>query len=424
MPKKKRHNPWVWIPWLFATEGVVSATVTYVALLMFFQLGASYSMATLLSASLLIPSIIKQKVIFTPKTNRLLKFFILLLQVLLFAAFVLIAFVIKAHKYSLTPVFLSLLLVSFLNALNEKCVAKYYSNQLDRKKQNLFGNYKYVASQLSFVVTYGILIIFVGLHEIFFRNVSLAWAMENYLIAGVLLILLIVNATMLKRPNYESAVNYRYAKSVYKNWKLKARNARFLLIIALLLLPQALLFATRVFFLMAPSTSGGLGCTLQDVGFAQGTIGVIAFSIGTFVGQHLIRRFGNKSMFWVMILPLIASPVFYMIMNFLMLTDLIYICIMTFLSQLCFGFGLNICVIFVKRTTGIFEDNIINLVHNPLVVAAMFIPIAVSGWLVELMGFKIFFIVNAASAILSILTILLNYKFIVRHILNYRKIIL
>ncbi len=203
MAKKKRHNPWVWIPWLFATEGVVSATVTYVALLMFFQLGASYSMATLLSASLLLPSIIKQKVIFTSKTNRLLKFFILLLQVLLFAAFVLIAFVIKAHKYSLTPVFLSLLLVSFLNAINEKCVAKYYSNQLDSKKQNIFGNYKYVASQLSFVVTYGILIIFVGLHEIFFRNVSLAWAMENYLIAGVLLVLLIVNATMLKRPDYE-----------------------------------------------------------------------------------------------------------------------------------------------------------------------------------------------------------------------------
>ena len=55
----KKSNPWLWIPTLFATEAIVSATVIYVVLLMFIQLGASYSKATLFTSILLWPSIAK-----------------------------------------------------------------------------------------------------------------------------------------------------------------------------------------------------------------------------------------------------------------------------------------------------------------------------------------------------------------------------
>jgi len=388
---------------------------------MFIQLGHSYSMATLLSASLLLPSILKQVVLFKNKSNLHLKYFTLLMQTLLFAAFILTAYIVRKHYSGVFIPFLMLMLVSVLNALNEKCVANYYNNQLDRKMQKVLGNYKFITSQIAFAVTYGILIIFVGLHEIFFRNIRLAWAMQYYLIAGVLLILLIINTLLLKKPDTNNAVVYRHVRLKRINKKIKFRNLRFLFIVTMLLLPQALLFATRVFFLMAKEDEGGLGCALQDVGFAQGTIGIIAFSIGTFIGQKLLRK--TEKIFWIMIIPLLASPVFYLIMNYLLLTDLMHICIMTFASQFCFGFGLNICLILIRRTTDVFEDNIITLIHNPIVVAAMFIPIAASGFLLELLGFKLFFILNVACAFLSILTLAINYKFIVKHILKYKKIV-
>lgn len=247
--------------------------------------------------------------------------------------------------------------------------------------------------------------------------------MQYYLIAGVLLVLLMINTLLLKKPETKNAVDYRHVRPKRINRKIRFRNIRFLFIVAMILLPQALLFATRVFFLMAREDEGGLGCTLQDVGFAQGTIGIIAFSIGTFIGQKLLRRWGYKKLFWIMIVPLMASPVFYLIMNFLLLTDLLHICIMTFASQLCFGFGLNICVVLIKRTTDVFEDNIITLIHNPIVVAAMFIPLAASGFMLDLLGFKLFFIVNVACTLLSLITLAVNYKFIVKHILQYKKII-
>jgi len=422
MDKKKRHNPWIWVPGIFATEGVVSATVTYVSLLMFIQLGASYAFATLLSASLLLLSIVKQFNFLGNKFNKFLKIFTISLQFLLFIAFIFTAHMVNSFKTGIVIPFACLMAVALINAFNEKCVFRYYNNILNRQKQKVLGNYKFVASQISFIVTYGILIIFVGLHEIFFRNLRLAWTTAFYLIAGVIMALIIVNAFLLKKPNKVNEVDYLKPRPKSLPKKILIRNGRFLFIIFMLLLPQALMFASRVLFLMASEDEGGLGCTLQDVGFAQGTIGVIAFSIATLIGQHLMRKFGQKRLFWIMILPLIISPVFYLIMNFLMRTDLLSICIMTFAAQFCFGFGLNICVVFINRTNQVFEDNIINLIHNPIVVAAMFIPIACSGWLINILGFKWFFMINASAAILSILTLIINYKFIVRHILNYKTI--
>ena len=421
--KRKRNSPWVWIPTLFATEAIVSATITYVAILMFYQLGASYTKATFLAALLMIPSMGKAFIPWNHKWNVVLKLVLIATNILLFIAFLITAFVIDHPQSNIYMVFASLFAVAVLNALNEKFIALYYDNLLNRGMQRILGNYKFVSTQISFILTYGILIIFVGFHEIFFRNIHLAWSMEYYMVAGVLLILLIFNSILLAKPRIRSEVTHTHHYKRMSNSKIRLRNLRFFLIVATLLLPQSLLFFSRVFFLIAPDSHGGLDFTLQDIGFAQGTIGVLAFMTGTFIGQHLIRRFGNKRMFWIMIPPLLASPVFYLVVFlFFMPASLMTICLLTFASQLCFGFGLNVCIFLIQRTTDVFEDNIISLMHVPLVSLAMFIPLALSGLLLQTLQFKYFFIVDAALSVIALYIILQNRNFINRHIIDYKKI--
>ena len=412
----KNNNPWLWIPTLFATEAIVSATVIYVVLLMFIQFGASYSKAALFISVLLLPSIGKLYIKWRNEWNPYLKNILIVIHVLLFLAFVFSAFLINSKSTSLFTIFFSTFIIASINAINEKVLAVYYNHVTDKKVQNLMGNYKFVATQIAFIVTYGVLIIFVGLHEIFFRNFYLAWSMEYYFVAGVLLILLIFNAILLMRTENDDNIVVRETTTHKMNRK---RNISFLIFTLVLLLPQSLLFCTRVFFLMAPESKGGLGCTLQDVGFAQGTIGVIAFMVGTFVGQHLIRQYGNKKMFWSMVLPLLFSPFFYLI-NKCAIPEPTFldICLMTLGSQLCFGFGLNICVFIIKRTTDVFDDNILSLVHVPLVVITMALPIALSGALLQILGFRNFFILDVILSCFSLFIILMNRKFINKHILN------
>ena len=290
---KRNNSPWLWIPTLFATEAIVSATIIYVVLLMFIQLGTSYATTAVFAAALLLPSIAKLFIKWKYKWNPFIKTVLIIIHALLFIAFVITAFIINSKSTSVITIFVASFCIALINAVNEKVVAVYYNLVTNKKVQSFMGNYRFVATQISFIVTYGVLIIFVGLHEIFFRNIWLAWSMEYYFVAGVLLILLLFNALLLHRTNGQNN-NKLLHKNLSLNHKIiKKRNVAFLFFTALLLLPQALLFCTKLFFLMTPESKGGLGCTLQDVGFIQGTIGVIAFMVGTFVGQHLLRQYGN-----------------------------------------------------------------------------------------------------------------------------------
>jgi PAT family beta-lactamase induction signal transducer AmpG len=61
----------------------------------------------------------------------------------------------------------------------------------------------------------------------------------------------------------------------------------------MMLLPQGLMFYSRTIFLLARPQYGGVGCTLQEIGFAQGTIGVIAFLLGVSMGRSMQYRYGE-----------------------------------------------------------------------------------------------------------------------------------
>ena len=228
---RKRHNsPWIWIPALFATEAIASAMVTYVALLMFVQLGASFAKAALMAALLMLPSVLKLFLGWKQKYNPYLKSMLIGVNLLLFAAFCLTAFVVDYVFSNIFVVFSATFLLALINAVNEKYIAVYHNNVLDKRAQSLLENYKFVATQVAFILTYGILIIFVGFHEIFFRNIHLAWSMEFFIVAGVILILLPFIVLTMQRPKRKSEVHDVHVYSRMNNAKIRSRNIRFLLI--------------------------------------------------------------------------------------------------------------------------------------------------------------------------------------------------
>ena len=66
--------------------------------------------------------------------------------------------------------FIFLFVLSFLCAWHELLSRMYYSRMLYPLEQQLYGNTKMVSSQLTLVVTYGILLIVAGGFEVFFRS--------------------------------------------------------------------------------------------------------------------------------------------------------------------------------------------------------------------------------------------------------------
>lgn len=311
--------------------------------------------------------------------------------------------------------FLIMFIISSLCAWHELLGRMYYDRMLYPRQQKVFNKTKILAAQTTIVLTYGVLIMFVGLFEVVFRMPTeiqtkrLAWAMECYLIAGAFLCFLLANILLLKNPRIHNPYRYESMKNTVRHEMLiidrirqKQFSIRVILSLFFLLLPQALMFFTRVFFLLASETDGGLDCSIPEIGFAQGTIGVIAFGVGVLLGRKLLDKYGSQRMFWWMVVPLTLSPLFYMIMSYSPQVDnMLLLCVMCMLAQLFFGFGLNITIPFVRFISGERYRNTIGYLYIPLIAGVMIVPMGVSGLLCQYLGFKAFFTLDASLAVLA-----------------------
>ena len=378
----------------------------FVALLMFLQFGASESMAALYSGMLFLPWVMKSYLYSKVRNAGAFKRNLHWVELLMFVCLMGIAVYICEAKVQDWLLFVFLFVLSCLCAWHELLSRMYYSRMLFPREQQLFRSTKMVSSQISIVITYGVLIIIAGFFEVFFRSYQKAWAMESSLVAGGFLIFFVLNFVVLRNPNVFSRYRHESLKDAVKTelhslarFKEKERVIPCLVSLFFLLLPQALLFNTRVFFLLAPLELDGLECSVQEVGFAQGTIGVVAFSLGVVIGRALMKKRGQKNMFWMTAVVLTLSPLSY----WLMAEDpqplnLLLICCMTFFAQFCFGFGLNVCRPFIIYISDQRYRNTTNFLYVPLVASLMVVPMTLSGWLCTMLGYQTYFLGCVALA--------------------------
>lgn len=406
MVNRKLHSPWLWIPCLCAAEEIPSAVVTYVALLMLLQFGTSEALATLYSALLFLPWVLKSYLYSKVRKAGSFKCYLYVVEVLMFLCLMGIAVYISEAAVKGWLLFLFLFVLSFLCAWHELLSRLYYGRMLFPRQQRIFNNIKMVASQMALVVTYGVLIIVAGFFEVFFRSYQKAWAMESSLVAGGFLVFLVLNMMTLANPKGRNRSRYETLADTVKNElqvvariRQKPHVLPVVMSLFFLLLPQALLFNTRVFFLLASVEQGGLGCSVQDVGFAQGTIGVLAFSFGLAWGRALMKRYGISRLFGATAVVLTLSPLSYMLMASVpQVNNLWLLCCVTFFAQFCFGFGLNVCRLYVPYISEQRYHNTTNFFYVPLVITLMLVPMALSGWLCHQLGYSCYFTLCTSMA--------------------------
>ena len=408
---------WTWVLSLFAAGGIPTAIVSFVSLLVFVQCGCNYSLAALLYALLFLPSVLKSLVHPLCLTVKECKRQILMAQLLLLSVHYLLIVSFTVTSNVKVVVFLLLMLISAsLCAWHELLSEHYYNNALTRYGRRALRGVKVFASLAAQVLTYGLLIVIAGNFQWYFRymddTMSYSWAFVIGLVSVVMMICLLAN---LKMPVEDGSCsdfvgNDRMLFGMVE-MKPKLRTVWSkrmpIAVCVLMLLPQSLLFATRVFFLLSDKDDGGLGFSLIDVGFAQGTVGVIAFSFGIVIGHFAIKRYGWRRAFPPLAVVLGLSPLFYYLMAIGCVSgDFFAVCLMTFLSQLCFGMGVNSCRMLAEHISGKKYSSAVNVLNIPLVALAMVLPIALSGMLLSCMGFERFFALCVLMAIFPVMATL------------------
>ena len=395
-------KPGIWISTLFAAEEIPSAIVTFVALLMFLQIGASIAFSTALAALLFLPCILKSFMRTWVRRVGHFREMLLLVEGLICITLFALA---GAFTQGIWYVFGALMLTSLLVAWHELTARMYYERMLYSRQQRFYTSLKIASAQLAVILTYGVLIITVGNLEVFFRQIRHSWAMGCYMMAGAFMFFTVLHILILQSPpigkrmrRYSMGASVMAEVHVIERIREQPHWWKYVLCIFLMLLPQSLMFFTRVHYLFDKAANGGIGCTLQEIGFAQGTVGVIAFTLGLTVGRGLMRWIPVQKLFWPLTFLLGLSPSVYLFMTIDTPASLMTLCIATFHAQLLFGLGFSICRVPLSMISGERYRNCANLLSVPLIATCMLLPMMASGVLAEWLGYHRFFLVNTLSA--------------------------
>ncbi len=390
---------------LFAAEEIPFAIVTFVSLLMFWQLGVKGGLAVFFSSLLFLPWVFKSFVRSLVQRVGRFKSMTHLSEVALCGALFALA---ASFSKGVAFVFAVLFIISVLCAWHELLARMYYEKMLSPRQQRLYNAPKIVVSHASIVFTYGALILLVGSMEVFYRQIRWAWAMGCYLTAGLFALFIVYHMFALASPEVScSPCGHGMGSSLREEWRVIGRICgtegwyRAVATLFFLLLPQSLMFYVRVLFFLDTADRGGLQCTIQEIGFAQGTVGVLAFCVGMGIGRSMLARMPEFRIFLPMAVTLSLSPVVYLVLAWCLPSSLLCLCIATTLSQLFFGIGICVCYRPVQVISGDRYRNTVNLLYVPLIAACMILPMALSGWISQTVGYRCYFLINAFAAPLA-----------------------
>lgn len=303
-------------------------------------------------------------------------------------------------------IFSALFIISLTTAWHEVQAEAFYFYRLRSHLNQFYDMPRLFVSQSMVVVTYGLLIILVGTLQVLYRSIFVSWAIGFRVMAGVMALYLLWHVFVLPRmvEPLHPVVRQRTIDLFSRRFSARSHNAgmKLYLFTFFLLLPQALMFYTRVLFLLAPEDKGGLSCSIQELGFAHGVVGAIAFGAGLLFSRHLkVKPLNRKKRLNVSFLfsnTVLLSPLVYLCMSWFAPKSLFVLSACTFVAQFFFGFGLH-------RTLAQFGMSAYNGLRLPIVALTMMVPVAVSAYFSDVWGFRTFFLVDSLTAVLPYLFI-------------------
>lgn len=81
-------------------------------------------------------------------------------------------------------------------------------------------------------------------------------------------------------------------------------------------LPEAQLAKMCIPFFIDPIEEGGLGLTTEEIGFVQGTVGIIGLTLGGILGGIAVARNGLKQWLWPMVWAISLPDLVYVYLSY------------------------------------------------------------------------------------------------------------
>ena len=394
----KRTSPWAWIPTLYFAQGLPYVAVMTISVIMYKRLGISNADLAFYTGWLSLPWVIKP--LWSPfidliKTKR---WWITTMQLLIGAGLAGIAFTVPtSYFFQLTLAVFWLL--AFSSATHDIAADGFYMLGLSSHEQALFVGIRSTFYRIATIAGQGLLIMLAGRLETSTQNIPFAWSITFMVLSGVFLALWGYHKFLLPRPHSDaSAHQVSTSTLMHEFWATfvsffrKEQAGIAILFMLLYRLPEAQLAKMSIPFLIDPIEQGGLGLTTEQIGWVQGTVGIIGLTLGGILGGIAVSHGGLKRWLWPMVWAISLPDIVYVYLSYVQPESLLLVNTCVFIEQFGYGFGFTAYMLYLIYFANGEHKTAHYAICTAFMALGMMIPGMVAGWLQETMGYQHFFI--------------------------------
>jgi PAT family beta-lactamase induction signal transducer AmpG len=392
------RNPWAWIPTLYLAEGLPNALVASVSVVLYKNLGVSNADIAFYTGWLYLPWVIKP--LWSPfvdllKTRRQ---WIWAMQFFLGAGLAGVALTIPApHFFQLTLAFFWLL--SFSSATHDIAADGFYMLATREHEQSFFVGIRTTFYRVATILAQGQLVILAGLIYKRTGNYSFAWSAAFALVAGMILCLGVYHWFILPRPVVDrpksAASSQNFLAEFFKTFGTFFQKPKIITMLSFILLyrlGEAQLLKMAQPFLLDPRDKGGLGLLNDQLGLIYGTVGVIIFICGAFLGGFAVARNGLKFWLWPMLLAIHLPDAVFIWLAYAQPENIFAIGAGVAVEQFGYGFGFTAFIMYMIRIARGEHQTAHYAICTGFMALGMMLPGMWSGKLQEVLGYPHFFV--------------------------------
>lgn len=408
MKTRKRTSPWAWIPTLYFAEGIPYVVVMAISTVMYKRLGLGNAEIALYTSWLYLPWVIKP--FWSPFVDliRTKRWWVVAMQLFVGAALGGVAFTLNlpsAVQWTLACFWL----MAFSSATHDIAADGYYMLALDSHEQAFYVGIRSTFYRVATIAGQGILIMLAGVLEVYTRSVPYAWSLTFYLTAALFLGLCLYHQCVLPRPASDDrrtvAAGHIAGEflDTFVSFFRKPGIGVALLFMLLYRFPEAMLTKICPLFMLESKGGGGLGLSTSELGFVQGTVGVIGLTLGGIVGGLAAARGGLKKWLWPMVWSISLPNAVYIYLSYFQPTSFFAINACVFVEQFGYGFGFTAYMLYMLYFSQGRNQTAHYAICTAFMAAGMMLPGMLAGWLQEHLGYLNFFIVVLALCLVTVI---------------------
>ncbi len=397
------RSPWMWVPSLYFTEGIPYVIAMTISVVMYKRLGISNTDIALYTSWLYLPWVIKP--LWSPFVEMLgrKRGWILLMQLVIGGSLAGIALTVPADRFfQYTLAFFWLM--AFSSATHDIAADGFYMLALREDLQAAFVGVRTLFYRVATIAAQGGLVVLAGSMEDA-GGIVRAWSLSFFACAIVFALVFGYHSLVLPRPVTDMAAPHS-SRGIFSEYlriiSLYFQRKDIIAVLAFFLFyrfAESQLVKLIAPFLLDPRAVGGLGLTTGEVGFAYGTVGIIALCAGGLLGGYSIYRKGLKFWLWPMVFAMHLPDLAFVYLSQAMPQSFLLINCAIAVEQFGYGFGFTAYTMYMIMISEGDYRTVFYAISTGFMALGMMVPGMFSGWLQEAMGYRNFFIWIVVSTV-------------------------